>query len=86
MDITDHWTMSEQEHGHQSVSVLKPEVPLPLVVKPSMCVSGDQAHETALSVHGLPTRGPQVEANNGIERCRACSHLCVITNLERKLP
>jgi hypothetical protein len=50
--------MSEQEHGHQSVSVLKPEVPLPLVVKPSMCASGDQAHETAPSVHASPYAGP----------------------------
>jgi hypothetical protein len=56
------------------------------VVKPSMCASWDPAHETVLSAHGPPARGPQVEANNGTECCRACSHLCVITNLERKPP
>lgn len=44
----------------------------------------DPAHETALSAHGPPARGPQVEVNNGTERCQACSDFCVITNLERK--
>jgi hypothetical protein len=78
--------MSEQEHGHSSVPVLKPEVPQLLVVNPYMCASWDAAPETALSAHGPPARGLQEEANNVTERCRACSHLCVIAHLERKPP